>query len=214
MFGPDGKLYACQGGKRRIVAYDTSGAEEVIAEGIDSNDLAVAHDGTIYVSDPGNKKVWIIDAQRQKRVGDTGIAQPNGVRLSPDQGLLYVADTRGQFVYSFQIRPDGSLADKQRYFYLHLADGSTQSGADGMTVDTDGRLYVTSEAGLQVFDQAGRVNGIILKPQNKWLANVVFGGQRFDTLYVTCSDKVFRRKTKVKGALCFQAPIKPAVPRL
>ena len=174
----------------------------------------MTHEGNIYFSDPANKRVWFIDAKKEKRVVDSGISQPNGVLLSPDQSLLYVADTRGQFVYSLQIQPDGSLADKQRYYYLHLADGSTQSGADGMTVDAKGRLYVATELGLQVCDQAGRVNGIIAKPQNKWLANVAFGGSKFDTLYVTCSDKVYKRRLKVKGANAWAAPNKPAPPRL
>jgi gluconolactonase len=214
MFGPDGKLYVCQNGKKRIVAYDAQANEEVIAEDVDSNDLAVTHEGNVYLSDPPHKQVWLVNPKHEKRVVDSGITQPNGVRLSPDQSLLYVADTRGQFVYSFQIQPDGSLADKQRYFHLHLVDGSTQSGADGMTVDTQGRLYVATELGLQVCDQAGRVNSIILKPQNKWLANVVFGGPKFDTLYVTCGDKVYSRKTKATGVLSYQAPIKPAAPRL
>jgi len=128
--------------------------------------------------------------------------------------VLYVADTRGQFVYSFQIQPDGSLAHRQRYFYLHLANGSTQSGADGMTVDAVGRLYVTTEIGLQICDQAGRVNGIVLKPQNKWLSNPVFGGPNLDTLFVTCGDKVYKRKTKATGVLSSRAPIQPPPPRL
>src|SRR5262249_18478737 len=102
MFGPDGKLYACANGKKRIVAYDESGQEHIVAEDIESNDLAVTHQGEIYLSDPANKRVWFINKEGEKRVVDTGIAQPNGVLLSPDQSLLYVADTKGQFVYSFQ----------------------------------------------------------------------------------------------------------------
>src|SRR5262249_35705019 len=141
MVGPNGKLYACANGKKRIVAYDESGQESVVAEDIESNDLAVTYQGEIYVSDIANKRIWLINRQGEKRVVDTGIQQPNGVLLSPDQSLLYVADTKGQFVYSFQIQPDGALVSKQRYFHLHIVDGSTQSGADGMTVDTQGRLY-------------------------------------------------------------------------
>ena len=121
----------------------------VVTEGIESNDLAVTSNGEIYVSDPSNKQVWFINRKGEKRIVDTGIARPNGVVLSPDQSLLLVADTAGQFVYSFQIQPDGSLAYKQPYFHLHLADGATQSGADGMTVDTQGNLYVTTQVGLQ-----------------------------------------------------------------
>ncbi len=214
MFGPDGKLYACQDGKKRIVAYDPDGKETVIAEEIESNDLAVNSKGEIYVSDPNNKRVWFINARHEKRVVDTGIARPNGVVLSPDQSLLLVADTAGQFVYSFQIQPDGGLINKQPYFHLHLADGSTQSGADGMKVDTQGNLYVTTEIGLQICDQAGRVNAIIPKPQRAWLSNVVFGGPNLDDLFVTCGDKVYRRKTRAKGVFSFQQPLQPAAPKL
>jgi len=213
-FGPDGKLYACANGKKQIVAYDEAGKAETIARDVPSNDLAVTHGGNIYFSDPGNKKVWFLPKGGEPRTVDEGIGRPNGVLLTPDQSLLYVADTSGQFVYSFQIQPDGSLAHKQRYFHLHLVDGSTQSGADGMTVDREGRLYVTTEMGLQFCDQAGRVNGIIAKPQKAWLSNAVFGGPDFDELYVTCGDKVFKRKTKVRGVLSFQTPIKPRAPGL
>jgi sugar lactone lactonase YvrE len=214
MFGPDGKLYACQNGSKRIVAYDAGGKESIIAEGLESNDLAVTHKGEIYVSDIGNKKVWLINADHEKRVVDTGITRPNGLRLSPDQTLLLVDDTAGQFVYSFQIEADGSLAHKQPYFWLHLPAGKTESGADGMTLDREGNLYVTTQAGLQVCDQAGRVKSIISKPQNKWLSNAVFGDADFHTLYVTCGDKVYKRKTKATGVLSWQAPFRPKAPQL
>src|SRR5712692_6130740 len=80
MFGSDGRLYACQNGRKRIVAYGTDGSESVIAEGVDSNDLAVTRAGGIYFSDPPNKRVWYIDPQRNKRaVVEQGIEFPNGV---------------------------------------------------------------------------------------------------------------------------------------
>jgi gluconolactonase len=214
MFGPDGRLYACQNGRKRIVAYDMAATETVIADGLESNDLAVTHKGEIYVTDPANKQVWFVNAKGEKRIADSGIARPNGIVLAPDQSLLLVADTAGQMVYSFQIQSDGSLTHKQPYFHLHMADAAMQSGADGMTIDTQGYLYVTSQMGLQVCDQAGRVNAIISKPQPAWLSNAVFGGPALDELYVTCADKVYRRKTKAKGVLSFQPPIKPTAPRL
>ena len=214
MFGPDGRLYACANGKKQIVAYDESGKESVVAEGLESNDLCINQRGDLYVTDPGNKQVWFIPKGGEKRVIDKGGYEfPNGILLTPDQSLLYVADSRGQFVYSFQVQPDGGLAHKQRYFHLHLPDAGT-SGADGMTVDSDGTLYVTTALGVQFCDQAGRVNGIISKPQNKWLSNVCFGGPDFTELYATCGDKIYKRKTRVRGALSFQAPVKPTAPRL
>jgi len=213
-FGPDGRLYACQSGRRRIVAYDADGNETMVADGLDSNDIAVTHKGELYVTDPKNKQLWFITAKGSKRVVDTGILEPNGVALTPDQTLLLVADTRGPFVYSFQIRSDGTLDQKQPYFHLHLPEGATRSAADGMKVDSNGNLYVASASGLQVCDQAGRVNGIIASPERSWLANVVFGGADFSDLYVTVTDKVYKRQTKAKGVLSFQPPIKPNPPRL
>jgi len=214
MFGPDGRLYVCQNRSKRIVAFDDKGKEEVIANQVPSNDLTTSYNGNIYFTDPLNGKVWLIDAKRERSVVDEGIAEANGIRLSPDQSLLYVADTRGRFVYSFQIQPDGKLADKQRFYRLHMEDSSIRSAADGMTVDADGKLYVATELGLQVCDQAGRVIGIISKPQDRWLSNAVFAGPAFNLLCVTCSDKVYVRRTKVRGAISWQPPFKPAPPRL
>lgn len=218
MFGPDGRLYACANGRKQIVAYDEAGRVSVIAEGLESNDLCVAGNGNIYVTDPPNRQVWLITPKGGKRVVDTndkgGLAFPNGVRLTPDQSLLLVADMRGRFVWSYHIQPDGGLSAKQPYHHLRLPDDKMESGADGMTLDSRGRLYVTTHLGLQFCDQAGRVNGIIASPQRKWLANAVFGGAGFDELFVCCSDKVFKRRTTVKGVRSADAPVKPEKPRL
>ncbi|HEX3797454.1 MAG TPA: SMP-30/gluconolactonase/LRE family protein [Verrucomicrobiae bacterium] len=213
-FGPDGKLYACERDGNKITAYDPSGKREVLFDNAGCNDLAVTHGDEIYYTDDASKKVWFIDANRQRRVVDEGIAYPNGVRLTPDQSLLLVADYKGQFVYSFQILPNGSLTNKQRYFDLHLADGNMQSSADGMTVDTEGRLYVTSDLGVQICDQAGRVQGIIPKPQRGPLTAVAFGGANRNELYVACGDKLFKRKTKTTGVLSFEEAVKPTQPKL
>ena len=122
--GPDGRLYAAQGGTKRIVAYDlATGAESVIAEDVPSNDLAIGSNGNIYVTDFPNKQVWLVTPAGEKRVVDTGLLKPNGITLSPDQTLLLVADSASQFVYSFQIQPDGSLTNKQPFYHLHLVEG-------------------------------------------------------------------------------------------
>ena len=68
MFGPDGRLYACQNGRKRIVAYAADGAESVIADDVNSNDIVLNQRGEIYFSDPEHKRVWFIDAKGQRRV--------------------------------------------------------------------------------------------------------------------------------------------------
>jgi len=83
-----------------------------------------------------------------------------------------------------------------------------------MAVDTEGRTYVTTRVGLQVLDQLGRVHFIIRKPQSGWISNVVFGGPNRDILYVTCGDKVYRRKIAATGVDPWKAAIKPPKPRL
>jgi sugar lactone lactonase YvrE/enterochelin esterase-like enzyme len=216
-FGPDGRLYAVAGKTQQVLAYDPSGKAEVIAEGIAGNDLVVRHDGGIYVTHPGGgprpSLVWFISPKGEKKVVDTGLKFANGVTLSPDQSLLYVADYASHWVYSYQVQADGSLAHKQRYYHLHVPDTADDSGADGLRVDRHGRLWVATRMGLQVCDQAGRVNCIIPTPNGK-IANLCFGGPDFDTLFATCGDRVYKRKVKVKGANAFEAPVKPAPPRL
>ncbi len=217
-FGPDGRLYAVAGGTEQIVAYDADSKATVVAEGFRGNDIVVLHNGGMYVTNPGwNKvdpsKVYYVSPKGEKKVVDTGLVFSNGITVSPDQTLLYVADSRSHWVFSYQIQPDGSLAHKQRYYHLHVPDTADDSGADGMRVDRDGRLYVATRMGIQICDQAGRVNAIVPTPNGR-VANFCFGGATFDTLYAACGDKIYARKLKVKGAHAFQAPFKPAPPRL
>jgi sugar lactone lactonase YvrE len=215
MFGPDGRLYAGLTRTRQIVAYDESGKAEVLAENLPSNDLAVNVKGDLYVTDSANKRVWLLPKGGKPRVVDEGIDFPNGVLFSPDQTLLYVSDYTGQLSWVFQIQPDGSLTHKQKYFYVHMPDAAVRSGADGMAVDSDGRVYIATSLGVQVFDQIGKCHAIIPAPQpNSSLSNVEFAGPNMDEMYVTNGDKVFKRKTKVKGVASWQKPIKPAPPRL
>jgi sugar lactone lactonase YvrE len=124
-----------------------------------------------------------------------------------------VADSRSHWVYSYQIQPDGSLAHKQKYYHLHVPDGADSSSADGMRVDTAGRLYVATNMGIQVCDQAGRVTCIIPTPNGR-VANLCFGGPDYSILYATCGDRVYKRTVKARGAQAYQSPIKPPAPRL
>ena len=216
-FGPDEKLYAVAG--PQILAYGPDGKAAVIAADIHGNDIAVAHNGNIYFTDPSASasnapcKVWLIKPSGEKSVVDIGLKYANGVTLSPDQSLLYVADYHSHWIYSYAIQPDGSLADKQKYYWLHERDTDDDAGADGIRCDRDGRLYVATRMGIQVCDQAGRVQCILPTP-NGHVANLCFGGEKFDTLFATCGDKVFKRKLHVTGANGWAEPNKPAAPRL
>jgi sugar lactone lactonase YvrE/predicted alpha/beta superfamily hydrolase len=216
-FGPDGRLYMASADK--LIAYDANNKETVIAEGFVGNDLVVAYNGNLYVTNPPannsneTSKVWLIKPNGEKSVVDTGLKFANGIALSPDQTLLYVTDFRSHWIYSYQVQADGSLQAKQRYYWLHVPDSADDSSADGIRVDRDGRLYVATSLGIQVCDQAGRVQCILPTPNGK-VANLCFGGENFDTLFATCGDKVYKRKLKVQGAQAWAAPLKPTPPRL
>jgi gluconolactonase len=219
-FDPAGRLYSVSMKDPRVLRYDADGKVTVLAEGIAGNDIVIAHNGNLYFTNPpadlSNEpsKVWLIRPNGEKLVVDTGaVRYTNGITLSPDQSLLYVADYRSHWVYSYVIQPDGTLADKQRYYSLHVAETDDQSNADGIRVDRDGRLYVATRLGIQICDQAGRVNAIIPTPNHR-ISNLVFGGVNFDTLFATCGDKVFKRKLKVHGASGWDEPNKPAPPKL
>jgi sugar lactone lactonase YvrE/enterochelin esterase-like enzyme len=218
MFGPDGRLYACQNGKKRIVAYAPDGTESVIAEGVNSNDLAVNPRGEIYFTDPEHKKVWFIDSKKNKRVVHEGILLPNGVRFSPDHAFLMVADTLSRWVWNFSVEPDGALANGVPFYRLEIPDevesGVLRSGADGMTVDSDGFLYVATKLGIQIVDPPGKTVGILSKPDSSSdPSNVVFGGPDLQTLYVTSGTKVYKRQIKKKGTYPWLA-VTPPKPRL
>lgn len=199
MFGPDGRLYGCQNGKKRIVAFDSAGNATTIAEDVNSNDLVVMSNGAIYFTDPPHDQVWYISPEGEKRVVDRGLDYPNGLILSPDEGTLIVVDMKKTDLYAFRVEPDGSLKFKQPYWTMRAVPGKLDCGADGMTVDSEGRLYVATQVGLQMLDTAGRLGGVIKKPQQAWLSNACFGGPNFDTLYVTCTNRVYKRKINAKG---------------
>ena len=215
-FAPDGKtLYGCQRVPGRLVSWNIdSGEMTVHAENVRPNDVVVAHDGTVYFSEPGKKAIWVMVPGGDPKIASDEFSGVNGVILSPDQSLVYAADYGGRFVWSGQRKADGTLASVQPYFHLHLPPGSVdvRSHADGMAVTKDGWLLVASQMGIQICDQPGRVHLIVPSPVGeRHPSNVTFHGNQ---LYATCGSKVFRRKIALEGAQAWAPPVKPAKPRL
>ncbi len=216
-FGPDGRLYAVAGGTEQILAWDKAGVSTVIADGFRGNDLVVRHDGGVYVTNPGwdgksPSQVWYIDPQGKKRVVDSGLKFSNGLTLSRS-----VAALRGRQPHALGLQLTdsgrwlvGSQAEVLSSARAHTAD---DSGADGLRCDRDGRLYVATRYGLQICDQAAAFIASFPRPTAN-ARNLCFGGANHDTLYVTAGDRVYARKIKARGAMTFEAPFKPAAPRL
>jgi enterochelin esterase family protein len=207
-FGPDGRLYACGGGK--LLAFEMPGGQAAeLTDGVSNNDLVVSHRGHVYYTETGKKQVSFFDPKSgAKRAVDTGIKGPNGIAFSPDQATLAVSDYSGINVWTFAVQPDGSLADKKPAMTMRTPENKPAvASGDGMTADTAGRWYVTTAVGLQVFDPGGELLGVVPTPKGP-LTSCGFGGAKREVLYILCGSKVYRRKTQVQGALAFQAPEK------
>jgi gluconolactonase len=223
-FSTSGEMLTITGGwseppTKQAHRYKTPGSYTVLADDTPGNDIAISFNGNIYVTSPDGRerpsKLYLIKPSGEKKVVDEGLKFANGLCFSPDQKQLYVTESATHWVWAYQIQPDGTLAHKQRFGWLHVRDVDENAWSDGVKCDRDGRIYVATTSGIQVMDQLGRVNTIIPVPKTKGqVSNLCFGGPNFDTMYITCHDKVFKRKLKVKGVNNFETPIKPNNPKL
>jgi sugar lactone lactonase YvrE/enterochelin esterase-like enzyme len=210
-FGPDGRIYASQA--QKIVAYTTSGRSSTVAQGIGAQHFVVTHDGRLYVTESNSSrkdvagKLWLIRSGGEKVLLDSELKDPSGVVLSPDGLWLAVAESNTHWGYSYRVQSDGSVQDKQRFYWFHVSDTDDDSGARAWAMDRDGRLYAATRMGVQVFDHNGRVRAILPLPGGE-VTGLSFGGANFDTLYVSCADqKLYRRKLNIAGAPPWASPI-------
>ena len=218
--GPDGKFYACHNKEQRIIRFGMDGQAEVLLTGVKCNDLVVTDSGFVYFTETPTKSIHVITPTKEHRVADEGhVNKPNGISISPDQRTLAVSDMGGKNVWTWVVEKDGSLTGAAPYMTMQtplLPDQSggkvkpgerpdlpaykAESGGDGMTTDLAGRYYVTTYLGVQVFDQTGRLSGIIDKPTpDGKVVSVEFAGKDHDILFIAAGDKIMSRKTKAKG---------------
>ncbi len=207
-FGPDGRLYAAAqdqtGGKARIVAIDpaTKSVTDLVTD-VKPNDLVVSKAGWIYYTDTAARQVLMIsisakDSARPSTAA-SGIQGPNGITFSPDQKFLAVSESSGRDVWLYPIQQDGQLMGGERYMTMRVPVGKTASGGDGMVADSAGHYYVTSTAGIQMFDKTGRMGGVIAPPNDNGCVSLAFGGENKEWLYVCNGKQVWRRKMLTHG---------------
>jgi len=123
--------------------------------------------------------------------------------LSPDQTLVYAAQSSAPFLHSFQVSPEGKLQYGQRYYQLDTWAADDEAG-HGLCVDAEGRLYVATAIGIQVCDQAGRVNFIVPTPES--VNDVSFAGEGRRDLIAHCAGRFYRRATKAQGVMSREVP--------
>jgi gluconolactonase len=211
-FGADGRLYAGQPSRKRIVAWTADGKESVVAGGLEVDHLVVGANGGIWATDTSHRRVWHVDPRGGKRVAQEGTMAPTALAISGDQALLAVGDEAGRWAWSFPLAADGSLRHGEAFYRLETGEAPS-AGTVGMTVDSEGYLYVATPRGVQVFDQPGRVTAIIDLPALSPASSITFGGRDLDRLYLASGDQVFRRRLRRQGVFPGQA-IKLPTPRL
>ena len=220
-FDREGRQISCEHGGRRVARYEYDGSVTVIADSYEGrplnspNDAVVAADGSIWFTDPpygirgnyeGNRAdseqpnaVYRVDASdgRISRVTDE-IGAPNGLCFSPDQSLLYVADTgSGREIKVWDV--DGArLRNGRRFAQLTLPGSSNITSADGIRCDVEGNVWCGARPGVQIVAAEGTTIGVIRLPEV--CANVCFGGSKRNRLFMTASQSLYAVYLNVSGA--------------
>jgi len=208
----NGELVAVQVVNTRVGVIHPQGQEKTIVDNFDGqpfqrpNDLVLAKNGGIYFTDSGTRPTkenpnppvskpglfYITPTGSLTRLAND-IERPNGVQLSPDEKVLYVANTQGEHVLAYDIAADGSIQNKRNFAKLEgwkNTENGWSSGADGLAVDAEGRLYVASNAGIEVFSSKGEALGVIPVPKKP--QNLAFAGKDKKTLYVVGRGAAYR----------------------
>jgi gluconolactonase len=203
-FDRRGNLLACEGGGRRLVSISRQGEVTVLADNYDGkklnspNDLWIDPRGGVYFTDPryGPQEgleqdgfhVYYLSPDRKRLVrAIDDLVKPNGVVGTADGKLLYVADAGDKKTYRYRIQEDGALAQRKLF---------APQGSDGMTLDEQGNLYLTSGA-VQIYNPAGEQIAVIPIPEGP--ANVCFGGKDRRTLFVTARTSLYSIRMNVRG---------------
>ena len=196
-----GRLITCEQTGRRVSRTEIDGTVSTLVNTYSNktfnapNDVVVKSDGTIWFTDPNyggsdaqpGRYVYRFhpdNAAGTLRVAATGFDQPNGLCFSPDESLLYVADSGGTGrVRAFDVMPDNTLGTGR--VFTVVAPGAP----DGMRVDSAGRLFSSAGDGVQIFDTNGVRLGRIPTPEAP--ANVGFGGASNQMLFITARTSLY-----------------------
>lgn len=219
-FDPQGRLYSVQTVKMQVGIIYPPGSEKVLSDGYEGtvyarpNDLTVDKKGGVYFSDAGlnlNQNpppppmplavYYITPAGNTMRVSEDA-TRPNGVLLSRDERILYVNDTNGEYLLAFDVQEDGTLRNRRNFAKYEGVTRTPQritSGADGMAIDSQGRVYACTQIGIQVFSPQGQHLGTI--PVSRPPQNIAFAGPDKKTLYVVGRGAAYKIQMLSQGFL-------------
>ena len=211
-FDKQGNLIACADEQNQLWSIDKQGGPTVLLTEVDGHRLNGPNDlwihpktGSIYFTDPyyqrdywtrqapdpalgGQKLYHVAPGKKAAVVVDDQLQKPNGIVGTPDGQVLYVADIEANKTYKYQIKPDGTLSNRQLF---------VSQGSDGMTIDQEGNVYLTGK-GVTVYNATGQQIEHIDVP-GEWTGNVCFAGKDRNTLFITASEAVYVLPMRVKG---------------
>jgi gluconolactonase len=205
-FDAKGRLISVQTtpGQTRVGVIYPKGSEVTLTDGFEGrpNDLVVAKNGGVYFTVPGgaNPVVYYIAPGGTRTKAADGIENPNGIQLSRDEKTLYINNTRGEHLLAFDVQPDGTLTNLRnfgRYEGVTKTDTGVTSGADGLAIDNDGRVYAATAAGVQVFSPQGQHLGTI--PVSRSPQNLAFAGLDKKTLYLVGRGAAYKIQMLAQG---------------
>jgi gluconolactonase len=163
------------------------------------NDLIADDKGGIYFTDPGPRPVvpglkvyiyYLPPGANVPIVVDDSDPRPNGITLTNNGRTLFVDNTIGDEIFAYDVQPDGSVKNKRVFARLRDIPAGMEGVGDGMAIDRQDRLYVTSLVGIQVFDRTGKYLGTIKVPRQP--SNVAFSGADKKTLFITARQGLYR----------------------
>ena len=213
------RLVSCEHGDRRISVVTKGGGKVTLADRWDGkrfnspNDLAIRKNGEIFFTDPiyGLPKqaddpmreidfcgVYCLQTDGTVTVQYRDISRPNGIAFSPDEKVLYVANSDGRDPVwrAFPVRDDGNLGSPRPFFDASKEDLIPNGGGDGLKVDVLGNVFATGPGGVLVLSPAGKLLGRIVTGEA--IANVGWGNDG-SMLYLTSDMYLCRIQTKTKG---------------
>lgn len=216
-----GRLVSCEHLGRRVTRTEFDGKITVLADGFDGkrlnspNDVVVKSDGSVWFTDPsygilsdyeGDRatpeltcNVYRIDADGRLTVVADDFVKPNGLAFSPDESVLYIADTGvthdehgPRHIRALKVSADGQSLDKGVVFAE-----CTAGVFDGFRCDCDGRIWSSASDGVHCYSVDGRLIGKVRIPEI--VANVTFGGEKLNRLFICGTSSLYSVYVTVNG---------------
>jgi gluconolactonase len=208
-FDAQGRLYTCESVTRRLIRADKKGKIEVVAERWQGkrlnapNDIVVRHDGHAWFTDPafGGQAdtreldfygIYHLPAKGPMELVAAPKGRPNGIALSPNGRILYVANSDEKTVRAWDVDRQGKATNER------VAVSAIEGVPDGIRTDEKGNLYVAAK-GIAVYSPEGKLLTLIEIPETP--ANCAFGDADYQTLFITARTSVYRVRLNVKGSV-------------